>query len=81
MNCVRCGSCGAMTDVLPDSYGEHDGGSSVNEDCHSDQEDIGGFAGITGCLHKLKSSEKQVSKVDMWKPFFTPEFVLFFCHL
>ncbi|KAK1402572.1 protein CHROMATIN REMODELING 25 [Heracleum sosnowskyi] len=60
MNCVRCGSCKGMADDLPETNGEQDGGSSVNEDFQSDQDDIGGFAGITGCLHKLKSSEKQV---------------------
>lgn len=62
MNCVRCGSCKGTADDLPETYGEQDGGSSVNEDCQSDQDDIGGFAGITGCLHKLKSSEKQVNE-------------------
>ena len=76
MNCVRCGSCGGIADDGPETYGEEDGGSSVNENCQSDQEDIGGFAGITGCLHKLKSSERQVSKVDMWmwKLIFAKEF-------
>ncbi|KAL1801897.1 hypothetical protein ACET3Z_030544 [Daucus carota] len=60
MTCVRCGSCGGIADDVPETYGEEDGGSSVNENCQSDQEDIGGFAGITGCLHKLKSSERQI---------------------
>ncbi|KAL8156238.1 hypothetical protein AgCh_001365 [Apium graveolens] len=60
MNCIRCGSCGGMADDIPETYAEQNGVSSVNEDCQSDQDDIGGFAGITGCLHKLKSSEKQV---------------------
>ncbi|KAL2477248.1 protein CHROMATIN REMODELING 25 [Forsythia ovata] len=33
---------------------------STSQSCQSDKEDIGGFAGIAGCLHKLTSSEKQV---------------------
>ena len=28
----------------------------------SEEEDIGGFASVSGCLHRLKSSEKQVGK-------------------
>ncbi|KAL4575977.1 hypothetical protein LXL04_012065 [Taraxacum kok-saghyz] len=31
-------------------------------DINSDEEDIGEFAGISGCLHKLKKSEKQVGR-------------------
>lgn len=65
---------------MPEAVGEQNGGSSVNENCQSDQDDIGGFSGITGCLHKLKSSEKQVSKLDNWKPFFTRVIILISCR-
>lgn len=51
----------------------YDGPQSTNEkcasqstiNCESDEEtyDIGGFAGIAGCLEKLKRSEKQVARV------------------
>lgn len=51
-----------MADDMPENCREVDGVNFANEDCKSDQEDIGGFAGIAGCLHKLKSSEKQVSQ-------------------
>ncbi|KAJ9705019.1 hypothetical protein PVL29_003185 [Vitis rotundifolia] len=59
MNCNRCQNY----DERPESMGEEDGVESKNECCQSyqmDCDDIGGFAGITGCLHKLKRSEKQV---------------------
>lgn len=85
MNCVRCGSCGRMAGDMPETYREQHAGSSVHEDCQSDQDDIGGFAGITGCLHKLKSSEKQVSQVDNWKTILYTgihfDFLLLMSHL
>ncbi|XP_034681411.1 protein CHROMATIN REMODELING 25 [Vitis riparia] len=59
MNCNRCQNY----DERPESVREEDGFESKNECCQSyqmDCDDIGGFAGITGCLHKLKRSEKQV---------------------
>ncbi|RVW49748.1 Protein chromatin remodeling 25 [Vitis vinifera] len=59
MNCNRCQNY----DERPESVREEDGFESKNEGCQSyqmDCDDIGGFAGITGCLHKLKRSEKQV---------------------
>ncbi|KAJ4716327.1 protein CHROMATIN REMODELING 25 [Melia azedarach] len=58
MNCTRCQNYGDG----PESIGEGDEDESRNRICQSDQEisDIGGFAGIAGCLHELKSSEKQV---------------------
>ncbi|KAK9286123.1 hypothetical protein L1049_014504 [Liquidambar formosana] len=58
MNCIRCQTFGDG----PESVEEEDGDKSTYKDCQTDQEalDIGGFAGIAGCLHKLKSSEKQV---------------------
>ncbi|KAJ4825812.1 Protein CHROMATIN REMODELING 25 [Turnera subulata] len=56
MNCARCQSYNEGIDNI------EDGGKSTKESCISVQEvfDIGGFAEIAGCLHKLKSSEKQV---------------------
>lgn len=46
MNCNRCQNYEMQVDASPSSQ--------------SDEEDIGGFASVSGCLHKLKSSEKQV---------------------
>lgn len=42
-----------------DANSETDYASPSNQ---SNEEDIGGFASVSGCLHKLKSSEKQVRK-------------------
>ncbi|KAB1200764.1 DNA repair and recombination protein RAD54 [Morella rubra] len=58
MNCIRCQN----SDDRPRSIEEGDGNQSINSSCHPDQEnsDIGGFADISGCLHKLRTSEKQV---------------------
>lgn len=53
MCCNRCKQHEMVLDGTVES-------ESTNQSCQSDKEDIGGFAGITGCLHKLKSSEKQV---------------------
>ncbi|KAH1030799.1 hypothetical protein J1N35_042973 [Gossypium stocksii] len=56
MNCNRCKNDGS------ENIGEQERCESENGSSRSNQEvsDIGGFAGITGCLDKLKSSEKQV---------------------
>ena len=65
MNCNRCQNY----DERPESVREEDGFESKNEGCQSyqmDCDDIGGFAGITGCLHKLKRSEKQVCQNLIW---------------
>ncbi|CAH1426001.1 unnamed protein product [Lactuca virosa] len=60
MICTRCEESGEQeTDAIPDVCMK-DGVGSPDEDCQCDEEDIGGFAGISGCLHKLKRSEKQV---------------------
>ncbi|KAL4615457.1 hypothetical protein ACB092_07G126200 [Castanea dentata] len=58
MNCIRCQNYNEKTE----SVEEGDENESANVNCQSDPEtsDIGGFAKIAGCLHKLKSSEKQV---------------------
>ncbi|THG14151.1 hypothetical protein TEA_020571 [Camellia sinensis var. sinensis] len=60
MSCIRCQNYDAVVDDMLDEVNEVDGARSTNEGCQSDQEDIGGFASISGCLHKLRSSEKQV---------------------
>ncbi|KAI8014947.1 Protein CHROMATIN REMODELING 25 [Camellia lanceoleosa] len=60
MSCIRCQNYDAVVDDMLDEVNEVDGARSTNEGCQSDQEDIGGFASISGCLHKLQSSEKQV---------------------
>lgn len=61
MNCVRCQNH-EMKESCPGGIGESKCTKSTDEVCNSEQEapDIGGFAGISGCLNKLKSSEKQV---------------------
>ncbi|XWS39958.1 hypothetical protein CRYUN_Cryun18bG0099000 [Craigia yunnanensis] len=58
MNCNRCENY----DTRSENIGEQEECESENGSSGSDQEifDIGGFAGIAGCLDKLKSSEKQV---------------------
>ncbi|XAR72893.1 DNA helicase [Bertholletia excelsa] len=59
MNCIRCQTSDAMVDNRLERADDIDGVRSINEDYQSDEEDIGGFARISGCL-KLRSSEKQV---------------------
>ncbi|KAK9044328.1 hypothetical protein V6N11_072638 [Hibiscus sabdariffa] len=58
MNCNRCKNYGTGSENIA----EQEESESENRSSGSDQEvfDIGGFAGIAGCLDKLKSSEKQV---------------------
>ncbi|XP_039015283.1 LOW QUALITY PROTEIN: protein CHROMATIN REMODELING 25-like [Hibiscus syriacus] len=58
MNCNRCNNY----DNGLENMGEQVECESENGNSGSDQEvfDIGGFAGIAGCLDKLKGSEKQV---------------------
>ncbi|KAI8554472.1 hypothetical protein RHMOL_Rhmol05G0101900 [Rhododendron molle] len=60
MSCVRCQHYDAMVDEGHDKGNNVDGVRATNEICQSEQEDIGGFASLAGCLHKLRSSEKQV---------------------
>ncbi|XVF67591.1 hypothetical protein PTKIN_Ptkin10aG0133400 [Pterospermum kingtungense] len=58
MNCRRCEN----HDTGSENIGEQEECEPENGSSGSDQEafDIGGFAGIAGCLDKLKSSERQV---------------------
>ncbi|CAK9168936.1 unnamed protein product [Ilex paraguariensis] len=60
MSCNRCQNYEVMLDDRFENIDEVGEIKSTNEDCQADQEDIGGFASMAGCLHKLKSSEKQV---------------------
>ncbi|XP_052199015.1 protein CHROMATIN REMODELING 25 [Diospyros lotus] len=60
MGCIRCPNYDAVLDERADKIDQMEGISSTSEHCQSDQDDIGGFACISGCLHKLRSSEKQV---------------------
>ncbi|KAL3814221.1 hypothetical protein ACJIZ3_015489 [Penstemon smallii] len=53
MCCNRC----KQGEMILDSRVESD---YTNVGCQPDDEDIGGFAGIAGCLNNLKSYEKQV---------------------
>lgn len=61
MNCIRCQNHNDM----PENIDKGDDNQSISKSCQSDEDtsDIGGFAEITGCLGKLKSSEKQVDDI------------------
>ncbi|GAV66346.1 SNF2_N domain-containing protein/Helicase_C domain-containing protein [Cephalotus follicularis] len=59
MNCTRCQNY----DIRSELIGEDDEDKSTRKSCQPGEEisdDIGGFAGIAGCLQKLKRSEQQV---------------------
>ncbi|PQQ10890.1 protein CHROMATIN REMODELING 25 [Prunus yedoensis var. nudiflora] len=58
MNCIRCQN----SNDAHRSIAEGDANQPTNESGQSGHEisDIGGFAEMAGCLHELKSSEKQV---------------------
>lgn len=56
MNCNRCKNDGSEN-IGEQERCEPENGSSVSDE---EVSDIGGFAGIAGCLDKLKGSEKQV---------------------
>ncbi|KVH93280.1 Helicase, C-terminal [Cynara cardunculus var. scolymus] len=58
--CTRCQNSGGQAADETPNAGMGDCVGPPNEGCQSDEEDIGGFAGISGCLHNLRSSEKQV---------------------
>lgn len=59
MCCNRCRQHEVMHDCSLES--DH-----INEGYRPDEEDIGGFAGITGCLNSLKSHEKQVCEITIF---------------
>ncbi|PIA56435.1 hypothetical protein AQUCO_00700632v1 [Aquilegia coerulea] len=61
MNCNRCTNCnldGSSVDEVIDIDAESGLGNEVID--IDNEDDIGGFAATCGCLHKLKSSEKQL---------------------
>ncbi|CAL5354856.1 unnamed protein product [Camellia sinensis] len=53
MSCIRCQNYDAVVDDMLDEVNEVDGARSTNEGCQSDQEDIGGFASISGTLSAM----------------------------
>ncbi|GMH02698.1 hypothetical protein Nepgr_004537 [Nepenthes gracilis] len=61
MNCIRCENS-LVVDDLHGGIRDMEGVVSANRSYRCDQEvfDIGGFAEVAGCLHKLRSSERQV---------------------
>lgn len=61
MNCIRCRKKYSTKSDRCESTIELNRVESVGETCQTSQDaDIGGFAEISGCLHKLKGSERQV---------------------
>jgi len=61
MNCIRCRKKYSTKSDRCESTVELNRVESVGETCQTSQDaDIGGFAEISGCLHKLKGSERQV---------------------
>ncbi|KAJ8558441.1 hypothetical protein K7X08_005207 [Anisodus acutangulus] len=73
MSCDRC----QPDAVMPDDNTI----AEFNTQGHqSDQEDIGGFSGVAGCLHTLQSSEKQIGApkeedLASWGHHFSPKSV------
>lgn len=63
MNCDRCRINDSIQNGMCKSIVEVDDIESISEGNQSGQDaaDIGGFAEISGCLHMLKSSQKQVA--------------------
>ncbi|OMO63212.1 SNF2-related protein [Corchorus olitorius] len=57
MNCNRCENCGVESENR-EEQGEYE--TEISSGSDQEVTDIGGFAGLAGCLDKLKSSEKQV---------------------
>ncbi|KAF6144015.1 hypothetical protein GIB67_017623 [Kingdonia uniflora] len=60
MNCNRCKTCDPEVKNIENIKASDDETNSAIEGCEVDGDDIGGFAEISGCLHRLKSSEKQL---------------------
>ncbi|XP_047329182.1 protein CHROMATIN REMODELING 25 isoform X2 [Impatiens glandulifera] len=71
MNCSRCRTNDITVEDSPaDHLGEMNG-------AEEEEEDTGGFAHITGCLHKLRASEKQIGTpleedLGSWGHHFSP---------
>lgn len=73
MSCNRC----QPDAVMPDGNTIAEFNTQGNQ---PDQEDIGGFAGVAGCLHTLQSSEKQIGApkeedLASWGHHFSPKSV------
>lgn len=66
MNCTRCQNY----EYECESKGEHVEDETEHGSPQSEKEetDVGGFAGLAGCLHKLKNSEKQVGGIRITYP-------------
>ena len=62
MNCIRCQSDGDWPEIE-----KRDVNQSIESQPGQDNSDIGGFAETSGCLNKLKSSEKQVGYVHFMR--------------
>ncbi|KAJ4967147.1 hypothetical protein NE237_018996 [Protea cynaroides] len=63
MNCIRCRRRDLEAeDCLENASEVEDSSNATSKCCQPDQKafDIGGFAEFSGCLHKLKDSEKQI---------------------
>jgi len=61
MNCIRCIKNYSTKGNRCESTIEFNRVESVSETCQTREHvDIGGFAEISGCLHKLQGSERQV---------------------
>ncbi|GER56642.1 DNA repair and recombination protein RAD54 [Striga asiatica] len=73
MCCKRCEQHEMMSDSSCKS-------NDMNEGCPPDEEDIGGFASIAGCLDKLKHHEKQIGTpkeedLASWGHYYSPSSV------
>ncbi|KAK1263585.1 DNA repair and recombination protein RAD54 [Acorus gramineus] len=63
MNCIRCKTNSLKTGEDPEVKTELDNVSIPTNCGHQEDQilnDVGGFADLAGCLHSLKSSEKQI---------------------
>jgi len=66
MNCTRCRNNDTIELGMVGTTKEANGVESVSEKGRFEQfNDIGGFAEISGCLHQLKSSERQVYSLSL----------------
>ena len=60
MNCVRCKRSDSIQNGIPEKNVEVNETDLIGDACQTRQNDIGGFAELSG-LHMLKSSQKQVA--------------------